>query len=136
MKRRLSKARDTAGRSSDILTRPGAKRGSRIRPVGGGCSTKKSLAMTLAVKWEEEEGTQEVSSQGEYRGKRFARTTTRVTAQTHAATHWMRFRRHGRGIRRKSIRTPRSETSLPLLFYTRGAERESRPHLNRDLRPQ
>lgn len=136
MKSRLSKTFDVMGSSSDISIRTGAERGSRIRPAGGGCSTKKSLAITLAVKWEEEEGTQEASSQGEYRGKRFARTTTRVNAQIHAATHWMRFRRHGRGIRRKSIRTPRSENSLPLLFYTRAAERESRPHLNRESRPQ
>ncbi|HET7107645.1 MAG TPA: hypothetical protein VFI38_12615 [Candidatus Acidoferrum sp.] len=65
MNRRLSKQLDVTGSTSDISTRTGAERGSRIRAAGGGCSTKKSLAMTLAVLWDEDEGTQEVVSQGE-----------------------------------------------------------------------
>jgi len=75
------------GRSSEISNRTGAERGSRIRAAAGGCSTKNSLAMTLAVMWDEEEGTQEVLSEGEYRGKRLTRTTTREIAQIHAAAH-------------------------------------------------
>jgi hypothetical protein len=107
----LSKTLDVMGSSSDISTRMGAERGSRIRAAAGGCNTKKSLAMTLAVMWEEEEGTQEVSSQGEYRGKRFARTTTRKNVQIHAATHWMRVRRRERGFTSDSIGTPPAEYS-------------------------
>jgi len=110
VKRRLSRTMGTRRGCSDISTRMGAERRSGIRTAAGGCSTKKSLAMTLAVKWEEAEGTQEVSSQGEYRGKRFARTTTRENAQIHAATHWMRVGRRGRGVRSDSIGTPPSET--------------------------
>jgi len=87
VKRRLSKTVDAMGRSWEISTRTGAERGCKIRAADGGCSTKKSLAMTLAVMWDEEEETQEVSSEGEYRGKRFTRTTTREIAQIHAATH-------------------------------------------------
>lgn len=111
MNSRLSKTLDVRGSSSDISTRMGAERGSRIRAAGGGCSTKKSLAMTLAVMWEEDEGTQEVSAKGEYRGKRFRRTTMREIAQTHAATHWMRVRRRGHGVRSDGIGTPPREHS-------------------------
>jgi hypothetical protein len=59
--RRLSKTLDVMGSSSDISTRTGAERGSRTRPADGGGRAKKSLAMTLAVKWEGAEGTQEDS---------------------------------------------------------------------------
>jgi len=86
--------------------------------------------MTLAVMWEEAAGAQEVLSEGEYRGKRFARTTTRENAQIHAATHWMQVRLRERGVISDGIGTPPSESSLPLLFYTCGAERESRPYFN------
>jgi len=75
-------------------------------------------------------GAQEVLSEGEYRGKRFARTTTRENAQIHAPTHWMQVRRRERGVISDGIGTPPSENSLAVLFYTRGAKRESRPHLN------
>ncbi len=127
MKRRLSRGVDTGGRSARSSTRKGTERGSRIRAAAGGCKTKNSLAMTLAVRCEGEEGTQEVSSQGEYRGKRFARTATREIAQIHAATHWMRVRRRGRGVTSESMGTPPSECSYRFLFYTCCAERESRP---------
>jgi len=111
VKRRLPRTLDVSGRSSDISTRTGAERWNRIRPAAGACNTKKSLAMTLAVMWEEEEGTQEVSSQGEYRGKRFARTTTSDKAQIQAARPWMRGRRRGRGVKSDGIGTPPSENS-------------------------
>jgi hypothetical protein len=86
VKRRLSLMMGAGGRSSDISILKCTQRGSRIWLVGGGCSTKKPLAMTLAVMWEGAEGTQEDSSLPSIRGKRFARTTTREIAQTHAAT--------------------------------------------------
>jgi hypothetical protein len=136
VKRRLSKTVDAMGRSSDISTRMGAGQESRIRAAAGGCSTKNSLAMTLAVMWDEEEGTQEVPSEGEYRGKRFTRTTTREIAQIHAATHWMRVRRRGGGIISDGIGTPPSKYSSTILFYTRCAERESRPVRSQILRAQ
>jgi len=72
-------------------------------PVGGGCNTKKSLAMTLAVIWEAADATQEVSSLPSILGNRFARTRTSEKAQTQAAAHCTRPRRHGRGIRSNSI---------------------------------
>jgi hypothetical protein len=110
--RRLPRTLDVSGRSSDISTRTGAERGNRIRPAAGACNTKKSLAMTLAVMWEEEEAeAQEVSSQGECRGKRFARTTISDKAQIQAARPWIRVRRRGRGVRSDGIGTPPSENS-------------------------
>src|SRR5579859_5706875 len=101
-------------------------------PDAGGGSTKQSLARTFAVICEGAEGTQEVSSQPGIRGIRFARTMTSDKAQIHAAAHCTRVRHWGRGIRRDSIETPPSEESLPLSFYTRGAERESRQGLAED----
>ena len=102
---------DATGRSSDISTRLGAERGRRIRPAGGGCSTKKPFAMTLAVMWEGVEGTHEDCSLPSIRGKRFARTTTRENAQIQTATQWMRVRRHGRGVISNGIGTPPCECS-------------------------
>ena len=53
----------------------------------GGCSKKKSLAITLAVMWEGAEGTQEFSALPAIGGKRLARRRTSEKAQTQTAAH-------------------------------------------------
>jgi hypothetical protein len=68
------------------------------------------------------------------RGTRLARTMTSESAQTHTTAACARVGRHGRGIRSDSIRTPPSEHLSQLPFYTRGAERESRPGQSQVLR--
>jgi hypothetical protein len=49
-----------------------------------------------------------------------------MRANTHIQTtmHCARVRRRGRAIRSDSIRTPPSEESTSVSFYTRGAKRE------------
>lgn len=115
VKSRLSRTLNIKGCASDVSTRRGVERGSRIRAAGGVCSEKKSLAMTLAVMREEEEATQEVAPLDEDPEKRFERTRTRENAQIHAATHSVRVRRRGRGVRSNGIRTPPRNLTILIL---------------------
>src|SRR6266481_478782 len=95
-------------------------------PDSGGNNTKKSLDRTFAVIWEGAEGTQEVSSQLRIRGTRFARTMMSENTHIQTTAHCAQVRRRGRCIRCDGIGTQSSEDSLPVPFYTRGAEPESR----------
>ena len=87
--------------------------------AAGGNNTKKSLDRTFAVIWEGAEGTQEVSSQSEIRGTRFARTMMSENTHIQTTAHCARVKRRGPGVRYDSIGTPPSEDSLPIPFYTR-----------------
>ena len=136
VKRRLSRGVETAGNSSCVSICCGTMRGSEILPVAGGGSTKKSLAITLAVMWEGAVATQEVCWLPSIRGKRFARTRTSEKVQTQTAAHCTRVRRRGRVSRSESIGTPASEDSSTLPFYTRGAKRGSRPSHGRRMPAQ
>ena len=126
MKRRLSREMETMGSSSHVSSGEVTERRNVMAPDAGGNSTKKSLERTLAVICEGAEETQEISSFPGIRGTRLARTMTSESAQTHTTAFCARVGRHERGIRSDSIWTPPSEYSLPLSFYTRAAERESR----------
>ena|ERR1700756_1043872 len=86
--------------------------------AAGGNNTKKSLDRIFAVIWEGAEGTQEVSSQREIRGTRFAKTMMSEKTHIQATAHCARVKRRGRGIRYEGIGTPPSEDSLPIPFYT------------------
>jgi hypothetical protein len=102
-------------------------------PDAGGNKTKKSLHRTFAVIWEGAEGTQAGSSQPGIRGTRFARTMMSENTHIQTTAHCARVRRRERDIRGDSIGTPPSEDSSTLPFYTRGAERESRPSHGRGM---
>jgi hypothetical protein len=122
------------GSSSHVSSGEVTERRNVMAPDAGGNSTKKSLERTLAVICEGAEETQEISSFPGIRGTRLARTMTSESAQTHTTAACARVGRHGRGIRSDSIRTPPSEHLSQLPFYTRGAERESRPGQSQVLR--
>ena len=62
MKSGLSRKMETKGYASRVSSGEGVEWRSVMAPEAGGCNTKKSLAMTLAVMWEGADGTQEASS--------------------------------------------------------------------------